>query len=246
MSKFQPIRFPEPSDLIIEQILKLLKDGDIRPGEQLPAEPVLQQSFQVSKQQLKAAFRRLEIYGVVETRPQSGTYVSGFAAEILIALMDNILNMGNLSDPVSLVEARILIEEKAAELACEHMNEQDYQVLEAAHEKLVQRMNAGERGIPQDIYFHLELIRCCRNPVLISCYSMMIKELVKFWHDLGEDVVGSSRRLHETLKEHSDLMKALKARDGAAAKAAVQAHLAKVYQSVLRSDTSEPKPPGQR
>ena len=240
-NKFQPIRFPEPSGLIIEQILNLLKNGDIQPGEQLPAETILSQAFQVSKQQLKAAFRRLETYGIIEIKPQSGTYISNFATEILVALIDNVLNMENLNDPIPVIEARIIIEEKAVELACQRMTEQDYFVLQTAHEKLVEHMRSGERAIAQDIYFHLKLIRCCRNPILISCYSMMIKELVKFWHNLEQEVVGSQRRLDETLKEHELLMQALKHRDVIAAKKAIQNHLAKVYQSVQNSFLSENK-----
>lgn len=241
-NKFKAIRFPEPSDLIIEQILGLLKDSSLRPGERLPSELVLQQSFQVSKQQLKAAFRRLEIYGVVETRPQSGTYISNFAVEILIALIDNILNMGDLSEPHSLLEARVLIEERAVELACERMNKQDYQVLQAAHDKLVHCIQAGEHGIAQDIHFHLELIRCCRNPVLISSYSMIVKELVLFWGRLNEEFVGNQERLRETCREHRALLEALRNRDVKEARKAMQEHLRQVSAAVQVSVAAREEP----
>lgn len=60
---FQPITTPRGSDLIVQEIWDLIKQGKLLPGDKLPAERELMQRFGVSKAVLREALNTLEAYG---------------------------------------------------------------------------------------------------------------------------------------------------------------------------------------
>ncbi|HEU4346987.1 MAG TPA: winged helix-turn-helix domain-containing protein [Actinoplanes sp.] len=50
--------------------------GELQPGDQLPSESYLQQTYGVSRVKARAAIRSLRERGLVVTLPQRGTYVT--------------------------------------------------------------------------------------------------------------------------------------------------------------------------
>ena len=64
----------------VETVLKYIKhqlySGQLQPGERLPAERRLADMLGVGRAHVRAAFQKLEFYGIVQTFPQSGTVVA--------------------------------------------------------------------------------------------------------------------------------------------------------------------------
>lgn len=132
IDQIKKIEIPSVSDLIIKQILFLLQEGSLKPGDQLPPEVILQKAFGVGKQQLKIAFKKLELYGVLETRPQAGSFIPNIDTKILVGLITNILNIGEGFDLLSLADTRAVLEVRAAELAAERITDSELaQIIEA-------------------------------------------------------------------------------------------------------------------
>lgn len=52
-----------------------IHDGTLRPGDLLPSESVLTQTYGVARNTVRAAIKVLRDEGLVETRPQRGTRV---------------------------------------------------------------------------------------------------------------------------------------------------------------------------
>ncbi len=212
--KFKPIVNPSPADLILGQILSLLKSGELQPGEQLPPENVLQKAFNVTKQQLKSAFKRLELYGVIETKPQSGTYLANIYSKILIGLVENILDLTEKPDFIELYEARRILEVRGAELAAERMTQKELKQLKEIHHEFIVEVENGGRGGDLDIFFHMELMRFSKNKTMISMFSLITRNLVDFWlFTDDDDYYISEQRSHSTIKEHSRILEALEAKD---------------------------------
>ena len=228
--KFKPIVNPSPSDLILGQILELLKAGELQPGEQLPPENVLQKAFNVTKQQLKSAFKQLELYGVIETKPQSGTYISNIYNKILVGLVSNILDLSEKVDFAELYEARCILEVRAAELAAENMTAKDLRHLQEIHQDLIEEVEHGGRGGELDIFFHMELMRFSKNKTMISMFSLITKSLVDFWA-ITDDLkaYASPERYQDTIFEHGEIIKALAEKDSQKSGALMRSHLDKAY-----------------
>lgn len=226
MAHFERIEVPQVSDLIIRQILLLLEDGSIKPGEKLPSELHLRESFGVAKQQIKAAFKKLELYGVLETKPQSGTYIAGIEKKILIGLISNILDIRETFDPYSLMDTRILLEVRAAELAAERMTKKELQVVKEANKIFYDKSKNGSRAIEDDIFFHLEIVKYSRSSTLVSLYSFITRQLIEIWKNM--DIFDSERtkkRLSETFKEHDALIQCLENKDGPGSAKTMRFHL---------------------
>ncbi len=233
--KFTAIKVPETSDLIIKQILDLLKTGRLEPGEQLPSELVLQKEFNVTKQQLKAAFKRLEIYGVVETKPQAGTYIADIHLQILVGLVTNVLNISREIDWVSLTDTRLALEPRAAELAAQHITADELAILKTLHQQFVEGAKAGNRNIEIDILLHMEIIRFSQNTTMISLYSFITKDLIAFYHQFDNLAqLATQKRLDATIVEHQNILDALEKRDSQKAGEVMRLHLNSVYQEALQ------------
>ena len=82
-----PITVPDVSDIIIEQIRDLVSKGVIKPGDRLPSESNLARTFGVKRGKVREALRRMELFGVLKTSPQSGTYVNGFGCKTVNGIL---------------------------------------------------------------------------------------------------------------------------------------------------------------
>jgi len=62
------IRLPKTAEVVAETIRRDIVNGVLREGDKLPAEPILTESFRVSKPTIREAFRILESEGLIEVR----------------------------------------------------------------------------------------------------------------------------------------------------------------------------------
>lgn len=228
--RFKRVEVPQVSDLIIEQLLHLLEEGSLKPGEQLPSEVHLQKSFGVAKQQLKTAFKKLELYGVLETKPQSGSYVADIEPKILCGLISNILDIRDTFDPLSLMDTRIILECRAAELAAVRMTDRELDNIKKANDIFFNRSMKESRAIEDDIFFHLEIVKYSHSSSLVSLFSFITRPLIDIWTKMDVFDQGKTKaRLEETFKEHSAIIKNLEEKNGPGSAEAMRHHLGSVY-----------------
>src|SRR5665647_3177484 len=64
------------TDVVIEEIKRMIRDRLLRPGSRLPIEKDLAADLGVSRGSLREGVRALCIMGVLETRQGDGSYVS--------------------------------------------------------------------------------------------------------------------------------------------------------------------------
>ena len=83
----------KPVDVIIRQIKDLLISGQLKPGDKLPPERKLSEIFGVGRTHVRDAIRRLEFYGILKTRPQSGTFVAAIGISALEGLIADVLKI---------------------------------------------------------------------------------------------------------------------------------------------------------
>src|SRR5215213_4697514 len=93
----------KPVDIIIKQIKELLITGQLKPGDRLPPERKLSEKFGVGRTHVRDAIRKLEFYGILKTRPQSGTFVAAIGISALESLIADVLKIDSYSF-LSLVE----------------------------------------------------------------------------------------------------------------------------------------------
>ena len=92
------VEVAKASDVIVDQIVKLLNDGLLKPGDRLPPERVMAQQFGVGRSQVRDAITRLVSLGILKTMPQSGTYVSETTIDELSSGLRDVLAQRQRND----------------------------------------------------------------------------------------------------------------------------------------------------
>src|ERR1700687_2572423 len=104
---------------IAHQIQRLIRDGLLKPGDMLPPERELAETFQVSRSSLRDAIRTLEVMGLVEPRQGEGTIVCELSAESLVSPLSTML-LGKRELVSELLDLRLILEPPLAARGATH------------------------------------------------------------------------------------------------------------------------------
>ncbi len=210
---------------VARSLVAELVAGKYPVGSRLPAERELAALYEVSRPTIREAVIALEVQGFVEVRIGSGAYVMRHPDD------EDIPGFG--MSAFELTEARLLIEGEAAALAATQITEEEIAEIDGLVREIALE-NLDPKGAERaDRGFHLAIARATRNTGIAGAVTTL-------W-DLRESSAEAAL-LHEKARtanvkpvvdEHTAILEALKARDPAAARAAMRAHLSSVIDSLL-------------
>lgn len=206
------------ADIVIENIKELINSGQIKPGDRLPSERKLASDFGVGRAQIREALHKLEFYGIVKTLPQSGSVINGLDITTLDGLISDVLNLQTY-DFFSLVETRLILEEHVVKLCAERYTPQDMEILEHTHENFVKYFDSPDR-VSHDFAFHRAIAEGSHNPVSKAMLMIIIPDIMKIY--LRDRICDPNP---EVVKEHEEMLKAIKNRDGDLAVKLMKEHL---------------------
>lgn len=131
-------RATEVEDGILQRILT----GEYAPGERLPNEREMADSFSVSRASIREGLKRLQLRGVVRTvhGSRGGSFVQRLDPSLIRDAMRLMLEMNGITIE-SLMEARMFLAPKVAALAAQRATDADIVELSI----LEQRLRDGER-----------------------------------------------------------------------------------------------------
>jgi GntR family transcriptional repressor for pyruvate dehydrogenase complex len=211
---------------VIEQIEKMILEGNYNPGDVLPTERELAQSFGISRNTLREAFRILEREGLVETRPGGGRYVSKILGkeDETKRIIENI----EKATILELLEARKIFEIGIVELAAVRATEQDLMEIETALEKWGVIDRDSDDPVNPNQAFHLSIAKATHNMVLVNLIEWHM-DLIRRTRMKTVEVPGRNQEIY---KEHLAIYKAIKDRDPQRAREALLSHLEKVAETI--------------
>lgn len=229
---------PQTSQALIAELLPYLRQRGFEPGERLPSERDLANSFQVSRNTMREALIVLEAVRVIERRPQSGVYLRRQGRDVSVDATVLEATAGIPMSPEAvreLNEFRSIMELQAIELACLRRDDGDLAAIDRVLEESARRLSAGESLAEQDAEFHLAVIAAARNQFLLraaNSFYLASRERRQFYF---ADATNARR----SLAQHRRLRKAIAAADPDQAHECLVSHLG----SVERFWTSRlPKP----
>ncbi len=226
LDNFSAIKVDTPVDMIIRQIKHLISTGQLSPGDRLPAERKLAERFTVSRGHVREALQKLEFYGILRTLPQSGTIVAGMGIAALEGLITDVLQIEE-NDFASLVETRVILEVQAATMAAERRTAEDLIAIEqalGAHEK---KLRAGHLAIEEDLLFHLKVAEAAKNSALKSLMLVITPDIIS---NYGKYNVCTDKVNLETLYEHEEILRCIRAQTPIEAGKAMRKHLQDVME----------------
>lgn len=104
---------------------------------------------------MRAAFQKLEFYGIVQTFPQSGTVVAQEKMQVLERLITDALQIEQY-DFASLVYVRVLLELEAVRLCARNRTPEDLENIEQALLECEAKFYTDER-VSKDFAYHQAL-----------------------------------------------------------------------------------------
>jgi DNA-binding FadR family transcriptional regulator len=218
----QPIAAPRLYQRIAEAIAGLIDAGEFAPGDRLPAERDLARKLGVSRASLREALSALEIDGYVEIRVGSGVYVQPRRRNAKRAALAE--RNGEVS-PFDTLRARRLIEAETAALAARHASAEQIAAIEAAFARLEADVRAEKARSEGDRLFHVRIAEASGNTALAA----IVRDLWAAWHQplnaRLESLFVTMQRRRDNIGEHRRILDAIRARDPAAARAAMRSHL---------------------
>lgn len=215
---------------IAAAILQSIESGEFPPGSRLPGERDLAERFGVSRVTIREAEIALEAQGWISIKTGSGVYVRARPAPALGALPD--------VTAFDLTAARILIEAEAAALAASRITDEEVVQLQEMLEAMADPAASDAEANEHDRHFHLAIARICGNPVMEYC----IQQIWRMRTELPRVKQAYARVCHNDgdsrTDEHTAILDALRARDPAAARAAMRQHFQRLFESMLQATES--------
>jgi GntR family transcriptional repressor for pyruvate dehydrogenase complex len=210
-------------DAVMAEIQRAFVNGGWKVGEQLPPERELAKQLSVGRSSLREAMQGLQTMGLVEVRHGVGTFLTSEPGKWLLSPL-----RFHGTPPRQLfgelIEARLLVEVRLAELAAERATDADIaRVREAAQKRAYARR--GEY-LESGLDFHLAIAAAAHHTVLAS----MLNAVSHLYFDVLESLDRAAQDIEAAFRArqqagHEAILRMIEARDPRGAADAMRAHL---------------------
>lgn len=213
-------------DEVYDVIWRRIMSGDLRPGDRI-VESKLASELAVSQTPVREAVQQMVREGLLVTLTRYGTFVRE-------------LDDHDIKDVYSVREA---LEGVAMDAVLSiPVDQRDTSNLEGIYEGMLEAADAndGSRLVEFDMRFHKEIIRLSGNQTLSDVVGPLFSQTAAFISITNLVYFDSLRSVAET---HLPLMALVQeSSDGAAGRAAVREHLARIWDLVASSEKPPPDP----
>lgn len=211
VNEYLPLR-----DVVFNTLRQAIITGEFAPGERL-MEISLANRLGVSRTPVREAIRKLELEGLVIMIPRKGAQVARITEK-------------NLRD---VIEIRTVLEEFAAVLACERIDQARLHDLRQAHEDFIRSVENGDilDIVDKDETFHDTIFRATNNDRLISIINNLREQFYRYRMEYVKDI----RQRSNLVEEHRELLDAISSRDSIKAKELMKTHLLNQQQEVINN-----------
>jgi GntR family transcriptional regulator, transcriptional repressor for pyruvate dehydrogenase complex len=211
-------------EAVAEQMMAMIADGRLKPGDRLPTEPELMELFGVGRSTVREASKSLALAGLIETRRSAGTYVSESYAGFLSDRLKWTLVFSS-QDLQHIVEVRCALEGQTAALAAERATVEQQANLANLYRSLVQAQDP-ETATEADTAFHVLIAEASQNPLLLNLVlstRSLIRNYIKFSYAKWGSYDDVDRE--ENVFQHRPILEAIQTRKPDAARQTMLEHL---------------------
>ena len=211
------------SEVIVEQMRVLIREGKLVPGDRLPSERNLCERFGVSRVTVREALRVLEAGGLVEIRvgARGGAFVTKPSSERIGVGLAELMTLTPMTAG-DVTEARMVFELGILPLVVERATEEDITDLRVLVEQGLSALESGSYTMAMSAAFHVRVASSTHNPA--------IEMLVQSFHgpmlmSLQQAQVAAPLMGPRGAHEHFELVEAIEQRDIERARTIMARHL---------------------
>jgi GntR family transcriptional repressor for pyruvate dehydrogenase complex len=227
---FRPVSTGRISEIIVEQIRALMRQGQLKPGDRLPPERDLCERFGVSRVTVREALRMLESSGLVQIRvgARGGAFVTAPSGDRVGEGLADMLTLSAIS-AADVTEVRMILEVGIVPLVCERATEQDIADLEMICERSEEALRAGTYSMDYSLEFHARVAQATHNPAVVMLVEsfrgpihMSLQQAREVAPEMGE--LGT--------REHERFIEAIRRREADVATKIMREHLERTARRV--------------
>lgn len=185
---FEPLRGRRTFEEISDRLKRMILDGILKPGEQLPTENELARLFDVGRQSVREALRVLEISGFIVTKPgaKGGAIIERTMLSRMTGLFGDVFKFHRVSIE-DCVAARKAIETTILRSVLEKADDTDIENLRANISEAKAKLKATNLAFEENIEFHRILARGSKN----YAFSIVMESLLAIFYEIK----GSARTI---------------------------------------------------
>jgi DNA-binding FadR family transcriptional regulator len=211
---------------IVRQLVGLVKSGQLKPGDRLPAERTLAEELGVGRPTLREALRALQLLGILDIRHGGGVFVSELQPDTLLGPLHLFLSLDrhNLG---TILEARKVIEGALLAFVAKSVDDSVVRKLQGNLVRLERVVDESRQGNPDPervnelaTEFRAIIENAVGNPILVRAVKSL--DLLSAATRERTMSAGSMDRL---LDNHRRMVEALVRHDPVAAQQALEAHI---------------------
>ena len=229
-ANYQPLERRKVYEQIAEQLLGQIGRRALKPGDALPPERELTESFGVGRSSIREALRMLESQGVI-IAASGGAFVVADAANPLNSSLRLLFTLDEGAGMHDLYELRRILECEAAALAAERRSEDHLGQMDAAvreMEAALAESGRSEGFIDADLSFHLAVAEATGNRLVL--HSMQaVRDVVR---RALLTIFLIPRSPERAVVEHRSIRAAIASGDADRARQQMRAHLVRVETDV--------------
>ncbi len=221
---YKLVRTSRLYEQIVQQIEESIVKGDLKAGDQLPAERDLAQRFGVSRTAVREAVKALREKGLVEAYSGRGTFITDGTTQAVRQSLDLMVKIGQPEGSTHLAEVRAILEPEIAALAAVRIQEPELSTMREAVTAMDRAGQDPETYIEADLDFHLALAEGAANPLILSLLDSIVGLLREQRLRIFKVPGGPERgQIH-----HKRILDAVERHDAEKARDAMRVHLSQV------------------
>jgi GntR family transcriptional repressor for pyruvate dehydrogenase complex len=227
-----PVKSVRKYSVVAEKIKSLILNNGYRPGDKLPSENTFARTLSVSRATVREGFHALQLVGMVEVRPGSGTFVKNTNIFSVLGFSKSSLTVLLASENftmLEILEARRLIEISVAELVSKNCSPEDLGVLKKSVTEMGESLR-DEMGFKSaDVKFHQEMSRLTKNRFIEVLANSMYQ---LFWErfSINHRVYSTNPKLAKQIFHlHTKIIESLEQKNPMKAKMYMTKHMNIAY-----------------
>jgi len=212
------------SDEVFTRLKRMIVNGELRPGDEMPSERELMARFGVGRPAIREAMQSLSNIGLIAISHGERARVLELTARSIVRQVDEAAHIMLSSSPGSLENlksARLFFERGMVREAALRATPADVAMLRAIVSHQRQCLGDAAAFIAADMQFHVRIAALSGNPIFAAVSEAMLNWL-KEYHD--EMLLWAGKEKF-TLAEHAGIVECIAAGDAEAAEKAMEQHL---------------------
>jgi GntR family transcriptional repressor for pyruvate dehydrogenase complex len=191
-----------------EQIMGMVREGQLTPGDQLLPERELAEKLGVSRTSVRQALAVLDGRGVIEITPRDGAYVRRQSLKDTVEPLTQVL-FQERSQVSDLFEVREIIETQAVRLAALRRDGADLERLRRLNREYEGDLHRGDLAFEANSRFHRAIVETAKNPLLTDIMGPLLTATMDVYVSARHRSLSGAPNLIRFVNEHEQIIDAV-------------------------------------